>query len=274
MKFREALKTVLTKSELDLCPTSYDVVGDIAIIDVPPELEKKQKEIALTLLSLLKHIKVVVKKVGIHKGKFRLQKYNILAGERRKTTIHKESGVRLKIHIEKTYFSMRSGHERLRIAGIVKKNETVLVMFSGIAPFPLVIAKNAQPKSIVGIELNPHAHEFALENVKLNKCMDRVTLYNGDVRKIIPTLKQTFDRIAMPLPKDAELFLGDALKAARKGTVMHVYQFGREEEIEPMKKKIRQICKENDRRIRFKKVVKAGHYAPYVYRLCFDFSVL
>ncbi|MBD3318574.1 class I SAM-dependent methyltransferase family protein [Candidatus Woesearchaeota archaeon] len=273
MKFRDALKNVLTKKQLEVCPTSYDVVGDIAIIEIPDELKKKERLIAQTLLDLVKHIKVVVKKHGIHKGKFRLQEYRILAGLRRKTTVHKENGVRLKLHLEKTYFSARSATERMRIASLVKNGENIVVMFSGIAPFPLVIARNAQPAHIVGIEMNPLAHQFALDNVQLNKLEDKITLVNGDVKTVMPTLGQTFDRIIMPLPKDAEDFLDDALKVACKGTIIHLYHFAALNEIEQIKEKIRSICRGLGRTIRFVRVVKAGQYSPYVFRLCFDFYV-
>lgn len=274
MKFKDALKDVLTKEELKVCPTSFDQVGDIAIVDIPEQLEHKQKEIGSTLLNLLKHIKVVLKKHGIHSGKYRLQQYRIIAGERRKTTIHKESGVRLKLHVEKSYYSPRSSNERLRIAGLVKDGESILVMFSGIAPFPLVIARNAKPGKVIGIELNPHAHDFAMQNLKMNKLGKVVSLIHGDVRMVIPELKERFDRIIMPLPKDAELFLEDALKVAQKGTMIHLYQFGQESEIPEMKVRAVKLCEEAGRKVRIEQVVKAGNYAPYVYRLCLDIKVL
>jgi len=150
---KQALQKKLTKKQLGVCPRSFDIVGDIAIIEIPEILQKKEQLLATTLLNMIKPVKVVVKKVGGHKGKLRLQKYKILAGERRKTTLYKENGVRMKIHIEKVYFSPRYGTERLRIAQLIKPNEEVLVMFSGAAPFPLVCAKNSQAKEIVGIEM-------------------------------------------------------------------------------------------------------------------------
>ena len=273
MRFKEALASVLTKEELAVCPTGFDVIGDIAIIEVPQELEHKQRKIGQVLLDLVKHVKVVVKKHGIHSGVYRLQKYRIIAGERRKSTVHTESGVRLKIHIERTYYSPRSATERLRIAGLVGNGERVLVLFSGIAPFPLVIARNAQPAKVVGVELNPFAHDFAVQNVMLNKLGKVIELVQGDVREVIPALEGKFDRIIMPLPKDAELFLGDALKAAKKGTMIHLYEFGRESEIPELVARAEGTCKSFKRSARVVRVVKAGEYAPYVFRLCLDLEV-
>jgi len=80
------------------------------------------------------------------------------------------------------------------VAKQVKKNERILVMFSGIAPYPVVFAKNTEAKKIVGVEWNPTAHKFAEKNIIINKVQDKVEVIKGDVRKIVPKLKK-FDRI-------------------------------------------------------------------------------
>jgi len=97
-------------------PSSYDMVGDILIVEVPDEFKKNEKKIAEKLLKEHKQIKTVVKKKGIHSGRFRLQKYVVIAGEKRKETEYKENSVRIRLNIEKTYFSSRLSTERLRIA--------------------------------------------------------------------------------------------------------------------------------------------------------------
>jgi tRNA (guanine37-N1)-methyltransferase len=64
-----------------------------------------------------------------------------LAGKNTKEAVHGENGVQMKVNLEQTYFSAKSAHERLRIAQLVKPGEEILVMFSGVAPYPLVLAK-------------------------------------------------------------------------------------------------------------------------------------
>ena len=76
----------------------------------------------------------------------------------------------------------------------------MLVMFSGCAPYPIVIAKNAKPAEIAAVELNPVAYDYAVENVKLNKA-NNVTLFEGDVNEVVPILHKKFDRILMPLAR-------------------------------------------------------------------------
>ena len=63
MKLRQALKGKLNKKEMEVLVTSYDMVGDIAIIDIPIELEKKQKLIGETLLKLNKIFQFLKKKL-------------------------------------------------------------------------------------------------------------------------------------------------------------------------------------------------------------------
>jgi tRNA (guanine37-N1)-methyltransferase len=271
---KQALKNKLTKKELEHMPSSFDVVGSIAIIEIPPELKKKEKVIAETMIQLFKPVKTVVKKSGIHYGKYRRQRLEVIGGEKTKIAEYKESGVRIKVDLEKAYFSSRLGTERLRIAKLVKPKEKVLVMFSGVAPYPLVIAKNSKPEIIYAVEMNPVAHKFAEENVRLNKMKDKIKLYKGDVTEVVPALKEKFDRILMPMPKTSLTFLETAFKAAKKGTIIHFYAFGREEEFKDIKKKILEECRKHKKKCRIIRTVKAGHYAPGVYRVCVDFRLL
>jgi tRNA (guanine37-N1)-methyltransferase len=270
---KKALGKKLTKKEREKIITSYDVVGSIAIVEIPKELRKKEKIIAETLLLLHKSIKTVLKKEGIHKGKYRRQKLKFLAGKRTKIAEYKENNARFRLDVEKVYFSPRTSTERKRIYELVRPGEQILVMFSGCAPLPVVISKNTKAKEIYGIELNPAAHKFAVENVELNK-LRNVFLIKGDVRKAVPKLKKKFDRILMPLPKDAETFLDTAFKASKKGTTIHLYQFAHIDEFDDVKKKVREICRENREKCRILRIVKCGSYSPRVYRVCVDFRIL
>ncbi|MBU0459228.1 MAG: class I SAM-dependent methyltransferase family protein [Nanoarchaeota archaeon] len=268
------LEKKLTKHQLKFIPRAQEIVGQIMILEIPKELLKKEKIIAEAYLKLNKNITTVVKKNKIHSGTYRLRKLKILAGKRTKETIHYENKVRIKLHLEKTYFSARSGNERLRIAQQVKKGEQVLVLFSGAAPFPLVIAKNSSAKSILGIEINPLAHQYALENVKLNKMENKIIIHQGDVRAILPKIRKKFSRIAMPLPKSGEQFLDLALKKSKRGTIIHLYDFLHENEFKLQAKKIREICKHNKKPVRILRTVKCGQFSPGVFRVCFDLKVL
>ncbi|HME86973.1 MAG TPA: class I SAM-dependent methyltransferase family protein [Candidatus Nanoarchaeia archaeon] len=271
MKLKEYLRNKLTKEEAELVPSSFDVVGDIAIfVEFPDELKKKQKIVGEALLEMNANLGVVCKKVGKYTGKYRTAKLEIIAGEKRKETIHVENGCKYMLDVEKVYFSPRSGNERQRISNLVKEKENVLVMFAGCGAFTIQVAKRAD--SVTAIEANPTAHAYALKNVKLNK-IGNVKTIKGDVTKVIPKLKETFDRIIMPLPKDAQKFLPDALKVAKKGSRIHLYQFGSDDDIETLKKDIENVFELNGKKCKFMNIAKAGEYAPHVHRLCFDILV-
>ena len=135
------------------------------------------------------------------------------------------------------------------------------------------IGKNTKAKSVVGVEINPEAHRYAMENVKLNK-LENVKLYKGDVRLVVPRLKKKFNRIAMPLPKSAEGFLDVALKAIKKNGVVHFYDFEREGEFGLAKAKVKKACAVSKKKCKILRLVKAGQVGPREYRLCVDFKVL
>ncbi len=270
----DLLKGKLTAKEIELLPRTQEVVGEILILEIPEELKKKEKFIAEAYLKASKHISTVVKKSDIHTGQFRTRKVTILAGKKTKETIHHENGIELKLHLERTYFSARSGSERLRVAKLVKPGEEVLVMFSGAAPYPLVIAKNSEARHVYGIELNPEAHTYAMENVLLNNLQDRVTIMHGDVKHKIPPLKKQFDRMVMPLPKTGEQFLDLALLKAKKGAFIHLYSFLDETEIDAYAKKVKEICKKLGHPVKVLRKVKCGQFSPGVFRICLDLKRL
>lgn len=263
MKLKEFLEGKVKKEALLKMPGSYNVIGDILIFNAfPNELNKYQKTIGNNILKFYKNIKVVAIKTRKVSGRFRLQKLKIIAGSNRKETIHKENGIKIKLDVEKCYFSPRQSTERLRIARLVKLGETVLVAFSGTAAYPLVIAKNSKAKAIYAIELNKIAHKYAEENIKLNK-MNNIFLYNGDVKKMLPKINKKFDRLLLPLPKTSENYLKLARKHIKKTGVIHYYTFLEEDKIK------------NARVSGFKVIRRTicGHYSPRIYRVCFDLKL-
>ena len=271
---KELLGKKLTKKELSLIPVSFDSVGDIIILDLKKQLIKKKKGIANALLELNPNTKTVLRKVGIHKGTYRTQKMKVIGGEKRKERTHRENNALMKLDVEKVYFSSRLSNERARIISQVQPNESILVMFSGCGPYILTIAKNKEVKEIMGVEINPIAHKYAEENIELNK-LKNATLYCGDVKKIVPKLKKKFSRILMPLPKDAESFLSTAFKVSKKGTMIHFYDFLREEEFpDKSHKKIDKAAKKAKIKYKLLDSVKCGQYSPGKFRVCIDFKII
>ena len=132
--------------------------------------------------------------------------------------------------------------------------------------------KNTKAKKIIGIEKNPIAHKYAKKNILLNK-VKNVEFICGDVRTEVPKLNEKFDRIIMPLPKDADTFLDTALLVAKKGTIIHLYDFEHETEFDKVKVKIKNAVEKAKVKYKILDVVKCGQYSPGKFRICADFII-
>jgi len=264
------LSHTLTSQELDCLVRSYDVIGDIAMIIIPDQLVAKEQLIGEAILQNNRRIKVVAKRIGNYGGEYRTIGLEIIAGENRKETEHKEFGVRLQVNPERVYFSVRSGTERKRIADLTEAGEGVLVLFSGIAPYPLVISANSEASTIFGIEKNPEAHAYGVTNLKLNRKIRNVQLYCGDVAEVLPTLGNRFDRIVMPLPTRGHEFLDLAIQALKGQGSLHYYDMQKSDNFEESLGKVNEACFRAGRQMLDARITKCGHCAPRTYRICAD----
>ncbi len=222
-KLADALSGLLTGAERDALVASFDIIGDVAIVEIPDGLEPKERQIGEALLRVHKNVKTVLKKLGPMEGEFRVRRLGFLAGEDKTETTYRENGVPMRLDVAQVYFSVRLAGERKRIAGLVKRGERVLVLFAGVGPFALAIAKKRPDARVVAVEINPEAVRYMKENIALNK-FKNIEPFGGDVRDVVPSLPAgSFDRVVMPLPKSAEDFLGIAFSAVKDGGIVHFY---------------------------------------------------
>lgn len=272
MNLKEALKDRLKKEEIDNIVRSFEVIGNIAIINISNEIEDKKMLIAETLIKLHKNIKIVLNKKEQFDTALRVAKYEKLIGDDTET-IHKENNCLYKLDPTKVYFSSKMAHERQIIVEQVKNKEKILCMFAGVGPFAISIAKNKDVK-IIAVEINAKAVEYLIENIRVNKVFDKIDVIEGDVENVLPEIKEQFDRILMPAPKNAEDFLHLALTRVKKGGIINFYTFARDDELIELPKKIEQKCKKYNKKIKILDVRKCGSYAPFVNRIAVDFQVL
>jgi len=254
---------------------SYDVLGNIAIVKFSKDAKlKDKKKFAEKILKENKSIRTVLEKSGKFKGRLRKLLTNFIAGENTKEVLYRENNCIFRFNVDKTYFSSRLSNERKEIASLIKKNEIVLVMFAGVAPFSITIAKNSKAKKIYSNELNREANKYAELNISLNKVKDKVELINGDIKRIATKLKQKFDVIVMPRPQLKDTFLESAFKLSKKGTRIYYYDFCKKDEISDVKEKIWAEAKKAKKSIKILKIKKAGEIAPYKIRVRIDFQIL
>ncbi|MBM3234079.1 methyltransferase domain-containing protein [Candidatus Pacearchaeota archaeon] len=255
---------------------TYDIIGDIAILKFPEKtnLKEKKKE-ALKLLKEHKNIKTILEKADRVKGRLRISKTRFIAGKNTRETIYTESGARFKLNVDETYFSSRLSGERARVADYIaeksKNNSRILVLFAGVAPFSIIIARKLKQEGkkaeIYSVEINRKASEYAFENVKLNK-LENVEIIQKDVKKL--KLEGKFDFIIMPRPQLRETFLKYIWKFTKKNTEIFYYDFGKDADL--ILEKIETEA-QGKKKIKILEFRKAGDIAPYKYRWLVRFIV-
>lgn len=301
---------------------SYDIVGDIAIIKQPVDDVEKVKN---KILEKHKFIKTILLQLTDVKPPYRIPEYKIIYGNNTET-IHVEYGLKFKVDLLKSYYSPRLSNERYRISKLVKYGEEVLVMFAGVNVYPIYIAKFSKAKIIYSIELNPYSVKYGLENLKLNKINNVITVL-GDVRVASKYLnyanngdaflenisledlinsgleinnafyyewkdeydkiryknkikinfneyEKKFDRIIMPLPKEAGDFLDVAINLIKNNGIIHLYQFYEDGKFyESAKELLDNYSSKFGFDYEILNIVKAGDIGPGKYRVCIDFKV-
>lgn len=267
---------------------SYDVLGSVAVVRFPLDFKKpEKKKFAEQLLKKQKAIKTVLEKKGKIKGRLRKISTTYLAGENTKEVLYRENNCVFRFNIDKTYFSPRLSNERKEIAGQIKKGDEVLVMFAGVGPLPIVIAKNSKAKKVVSNEINREANKYAKLNIELNKVKDRVELLPGDIKRVVgkmshripatahqkKVIPKKYDVIVMPRPQLKETFLKQAFKLSKKGTRIFYYDFCAVTEKDSIVEKIKQEAKKARKKIKILRIKHAGEIAPYKIRLRVDFRI-
>jgi len=212
---------------MGLLPTSYDVVGDIALIRLPDELLPFASEIGEALRRTFPRLRAVVLDRGVE-GEFRVRGLEVISGEGPLVTVHTEFGLRFRVDLERAYFNPRLSGERSRVAGQVKPGAVVIDMFAGVGPFSIMIAKMVTPVSVHAIDINPAAIALLRENIGLNG-VEGVVPHLGDAREVVKGLPKA-DRVIMNLPHSSLDFLPEAARSLKKGGRVHLYMICRREE--------------------------------------------
>ncbi len=298
---------------------AFDVLGNIAIVNfsddikksrhrrTPKNLQKRfllgaKKKFANKILKENKAVTTVLEKIGKVHGRLRKMETKHLAGEKTKEVLYRENGCVFRFNIDTTYFSSRLSNERNEIARKIKKGENVLVMFAGVAPFSIVIAKNSKCSKVYSNEINREANKYAKLNIEKNNLKNKVELVSGDIKRVIMSGVNTqgctpknsfqkflqgakFDVIVMPRPRLKDSFLKQAFMLSKKNTRIYYYDFCKVGEAPPgvpqnlwgkklIIEKIKQEALRAKKKVKILKVKQAGEIAPYKIRVRVDFVVL
>jgi len=322
-------------------PRAFDFLGNIAIINFHKEFKQSEhhgrilkrhktpnqvglkenlqkrfllgarKKYAQELMKKNKSITTVLEKSGKVSGRLRKPTLKHLAGKKTKEVLYKENNCVFRFNTDTTYFSPRLSNERKEIASKIKKGEIVLVMFAGVSPFSIVIAKNSQAEKIYSNEINREANKYGQLNIELNKVKDKVELIPGDIKNVVkkiglsnlqankkqliknslvnkissdgrvggkvnitPNIPNKFDVIVMPRPQLKDSFLKQAFALSKKATRIYYYDFCKIDKTKNILEKIQTEAKIAKKKIKILKTKKAGEIAPYKIRFRVDFQVL
>lgn len=258
-------------------PRSIDFVGDVAILEIPDELEGCKKLVGEAVLKAFKRVRSVLAKSSAVKGDYRVREYELIAGSASTETMHKEHGCKYFLDPRKVYFSPRLSYEHYRVASQVAEGETVVDMFAGVGPFSILIAKIREKVTVYSIDINPDAVKYLERNIYANNVHGKVIPFLGDAREIIESrLRGVADRVIMNLPEKAIEYVDAACTALKSsGGVIHYYEIaGGSDVLERVKRRLIEAIEGSGKSVEAllsERIVK--EVAPYRWHIAVDVKV-
>jgi tRNA wybutosine-synthesizing protein 2 len=271
-QIKENLSKDLPSDLINLIPSKWEKVGDIGILKLPLVLKNYSVIIGKYYAKTLQ-CKTVLNDIGGITGNLREPKTKIIFGSPDTETIHKENGIRYKLDPQKVMFSSGNMDERIRMATISNKHETVVDLFAGIGYFTLPIAVFSKPKKIFACELNPIAYQYLCENIVLNNVTNIVETIKGDNRKTAP--KNVADRVVLGYFGDTSRYLITAFDCLKKtkGIIHYHDKFPDNNVPEIPFSVVNEIANKYDRIAKILKIIQIKSYAPGISHYVFDMGI-
>ena len=247
-------------------------IGGILVVDDNIDLDMNDENYLKRLASEHKAKSIIkVKKI---EGQKREPTIEILYGNETET-VHKENGCLFNLDLSKVMWAKGNNNERLRIAKLVGKGETVVDMFAGIGYFSIPIGVHSLADHIYSIEINPNSYHFLKNNITLNKinkkaAYDRLVPILGDCAIEAP--KYSADRVLMGYVKTTHHFLKPAMECVKDGGIIHYHETVPLKLIETRPyervKKVAYEC--GEREVEVLNIQKIKRYAPGVEHIVLD----
>jgi len=223
---KEVLGGILSPEEVSLMGRSYDIVGRVAVLELPDSLLDRAERIGAALLLWLP-VDTIALKTHPTSGEERVRGLRVVAGRPSLRTVHRENGLELEVDLSEAFFNPRLGGERLRVAEISKTSSLVIDMFAGVGPFAISIAKAMEPGGrVFAVEKNQAAYGYLVRNISANRA-ENIQAILGDAAEEVPRITAEVkgaDGIVMNLPKSSDSFLETAADALRPGGRLHFYR--------------------------------------------------
>jgi tRNA (guanine37-N1)-methyltransferase len=276
-KLLDVLAEELPPRLLASVPRAIDFIGDIAVVEVPPELAEHKNSVGEAILMVHKQTRTVLAKSGAVEGVYRTREFEVIAGVEKTATVHREYGCAYHVDVAKAYFSPRLSSEHNRVASQVKEGEKVVDLFAGVGPFSIQIAKKHRDVKIYAVDVNPDAVALLKKNVALNRVAEQVVPVLGDARQLVRNeLVGVADRVIMNLPETAIQYVDVACDAVgAEGGIMHYYEFTKDSEpLDATRVRLTEAVNRSNRQV--KKILLAKtvrEVAPYTWQVVVDAEI-
>ena len=269
MRYREFLRKRIGNRfpESVLVPSGFQIVGHVALLQLHEGLSEFAQLIAEATMEFDHRIRSVAVKTDPTTGIMRKPGYKLVAGDSNTVTEHVEGGVSFRLDPLRQTFSAGNVAERMRLSNIVQRDEVILDMFACVGQFSLHIAKKTKSR-VVAIEINPEAHRFLVENIKLNRVEDRMQALLGDCRKMHPV--NEVNRIILGYLHNTIEYLPYALKSLMEdGGSVHLHSALPKRDIPCVGNTINTIAMKQGFDTEFS-VREVKHYSPGIEHYVFD----
>ncbi len=250
-------------------PRHWEMLGDVLVLRLPDELVPYQGEVAEAYAGVLNARTVLRDRVRID-GVFRTPDMEVLWGEGTET-VHFENGLYYKLDAARIMFSSGNIDEKLRMAALDCRGETVVDMFAGIGYFTLPLAVHAGAATIIACEINPLAFHYLEENVRRNGVGGIVRPVLGDNRDLPG--ERIADRVVMGYVRTTARHLEKAFSLVRQNGVIH-YQDTFPLEVFPQMALDNIAGAAGGRKFKVELVREVKSYSPGVSHMVLDLRVL
>jgi tRNA (guanine37-N1)-methyltransferase len=261
MSLKDQVRDILPEHARCSVSDHFNVIGDIAILSLPPELAAYAPLVARAIISRRHNIRTVLNKTSRINGCNRTAHLEVISGTETVTT-HHEYGFAYRLDVATVFYDPRLASERKRVTDQVHYGEHVLVPFCGVGPF--VIPAAAHGAEITAVEQNPDACHWLAENSMRNGAGDRVTIINGDAfdASVIPDY--SYDRAIIPTPYGMDTILDSISPRVKPGGMLHFYTFKNQNQASALAEEFE--CKGYEVAV----LRRCGNVAPGVSRWVFD----
>ena len=218
----------------DYWPRAYEIIGDILIVKIEPEVYDQREEIGKAMLNRIPNIRLVCADNGVL-GEFRVR--NLLPVSSRDGSIDtltkiRENGNNILIDPTKAYFSSRLSNERrgnldsaIELAVQLNRKITICDPYAGVGPsLANLLCEDGLVDTILAGDLNPQAVDLLEQNIdhfhkkKTDEIILTVKCQDARLWAKESEYQHTVDFLLVNLPHQTIEHMGDLLPLMRRKT--------------------------------------------------------